>query len=307
MTHSALVVGFGGGGSRLVAGARRLLGVDCLVVSPDHRDAVDGCRFVHVPCRTLANPSVHAIRGAAGEVAGLLRAHLAGYDTVIMAANLAGRSGAALAPMVSAACRDLGKQAISFVIMPFRYEKDRIFNAGVSLRRIRRDSACTIILDNDSMLECNPDLDQQSCYMVGNGALFSIMDSLGRADISGDCIVSAGRPRASSEESLRDSIKMLYETAPPRAVKRSILYITGSAPVGVIESVSRLTEGITDAPVEVVSGGAGPDGVVLASATGTVSKFDEYDPLGVIPEDRVLDWDDPDSSANIDLDLYRLP
>ena len=307
MDHSALVVGLGGGGSRLAAGARGILGADCLVVSPDHGDMVDGCDFVHVPSRTLVNPSVHAIRGAAGEVAGKLRARVANYDTVIMAANLAGRSGAALAPLVSAACRDLEKQAISFVIMPFRYEKDRIFNAGVSLRRVRRDSACTIILDNDSMLECNPDLGQQSCYAVGNGALLCIMDSLGRAGISGDCIVSAGRPRASPEESLRDSIKMLYETAPPRAVKKSILYIAGSAPVGVIESVSRLTEGITDAPVEVVSGGAGPDGVVLASATGTLSKFDEYDPLGVIPEDRVIDWDDPDSSVDVDLGLYRLP
>lgn len=301
-----LVVGVGGGGSRLAATARTVLRSDCIVVSADSGDVVDGCDTLHVSCGALANPSVHSIRGAAPGAMNKLRSRVSRYDAVVMMANLAGRSGAALSPLVSAACKDLGKRIYSFGIMPFRYEKDRMFQAALSLRRVRLHSDCTIMLDNDSMLECNPDLSVQSCYGAGNGALACVVESLGRAVISEDCIVSAGRTGCDTQESLRDSIKMLYATAPPSAVKKSIIYVDGSLPVGVIESVSRLTEGVTDAPVEVVQDGTDRGGVVLVSSMGSLSKFERYDPLEMIPEDRTLDRDYPEISVDVDLNLYRM-
>lgn len=303
---SILVIGVGGGGSRLAAIARAILGSDCIVVSADPGDAVDGYDILHVSCGALTNPSVHSIRGAASEMVDELRSRLSGYDAVVMTANLAGRSGAALAPLVSEACRDLGKRTYSFGIMPFRYEKDRMFQASLSLRRVREHSDCTVILDNDSMLECNPGLSVKSCYEVGSGALACVFESLGRAAIPEDCLVSVGRAGCDPQESLRDSIKMLYTTAPPSAIKKSIIYVDGSLPVGVIESISRLTEGVTDAPVEVVQDGTGRGGVVLVSSTGSISKFEGYDPLEMIPEDRTLDRDCPEISVDVDLNLHRI-
>ncbi len=304
--RSILVVGVGGGGSRLAAIARTLLGSDCIVVSADPGDAADGCDILHVSCGVLANPSVHSIRGAASEVMDELRSRVSGYDAVVMTANLAGRSGAAISPLVSEACRDLGKRTYSFGIMPFRYEKDRMFQAALSLRRVRAHSDCTIILDNDSMLECNPDLSVKSCYEAGNGALACVFESLGRAAIPGDCLVSAGRTGCDPQESLRDSIKMLYTTAPPSAVKKSIIYVDGGLPVGVIESISRLTEGVTNAPIEVVQDGTDRGGVVLVSSMGSLSKFEGYDPLEMIPKDRTLDRDHPEISVDVDLNLYQM-
>lgn len=304
MKGGGLVVGIGGAGSRLAARAARTLHLECVAVSADASDRVPGYRFIHVKCGALANPSVHSIRGAAQPALRDLEGMSEGHDTVLLAANLAGRTGAALAPLVSGAFA--GRHLMSFVVMPFGYEADRLFQAGIALARIREDSHSTVILDNDSMLECNPDLSVDSCYEAGNGALVGVMGSAGRAALAGDCVVSAGPEGRDADESMRDSIKMLYETAPPHSVKRSVLYMSGSVPVGVVESISRLTRGITDAPVTVVTGASSRSGVVLVSATDALAKFEGYDPLSVIPRDRTLDWEEPESSVHADLGLYQL-
>jgi len=46
--------------------------------------------------------------------------------------------------------------------------------------------------------------------------------------------------------------------------------------------------------------------VVLLTSVEGETRFDRYDPLGFIPKDNVLDWDEPDASVKIDLDLDQI-
>ena len=91
--------------------------------------------------------------------------------------NLAGKTGSAIAPVVSEICKESEAGLVSFAIMPFKYEKDRIFNSGVSLKRVRENSECTIVLDNDALLESNPDLSAKSCYDIANSAIMHVVKS----------------------------------------------------------------------------------------------------------------------------------
>lgn len=298
-----LVVGLGGGCFRLAVNAQEELVSDCVLMSADPRDDTRGRRSAVVSC-DLVNPSVHSIRAAASGIMEALESDVSGYDTVFVMANLAGRSGAALSPLVTSVCRRLEKKTVTFAIMPFRYEKDKTFQAGLALKRVRENSDCTVILDNDSILECNPDLSPEMCYGMGDGALLQVVKSFGAAGLSDSCVVSPGRGRGDIEESLRDSLKVLYETSPMQEVKKSIMYVSGSVPVGAIQSASSLAEGATCTPVEVVADDT--SGIVLVSSTETLSKFARYDPLGVIPKDRALDWDEPDGLIGLGLDLYQL-
>ena len=59
--------------------------------------------------------------------------------------------------------------------MPFKFEKERIFQSGVALKRIRKDSRCTIVVDNDALLDSNPDLTQKQCYDISNKAIENMM------------------------------------------------------------------------------------------------------------------------------------
>ena len=111
------------------------------------------------------------------------------------------------------------------------------------------------------------------------------------------------------EESLRDSLKMLYQNTSPNTVKSSMVYVTGgeNIPVGVINSIKNLSNGITNESNSQINISSSDESkVVMLSSVQTMTKFDNYDPLGMIPKDQTLDWDTPDCSIDCKLDLYQL-
>jgi cell division protein FtsZ len=254
---------------------------------------------------------VQLIRGSTYKASEEIRSKIAKYSTVVLMSNMAGKAGSAIAPVVSEICKESDKGLISFAIMPFKYEKDRIFNSGISLKRIREDSECTIVLDNDSLLESNPDLSPKACYDIANSAIMHVVKSLGTSEISNETsILTTSKDGQNIEDSLRDSLKMLYGNAPPNSVKRSMLYVVGGSniPVGVINSITSLTTGIvseSSSEIDMTSNSDNSKVVMLSSIQG-MTKFDNYDPLGMIPQEDTLDWSTPDCSIDCELDLYQL-
>ena len=103
---------------------------------------------------------------------------------------------------------------------------------------------------------------------------------------------------------------MLYDNTSPNAVKKSILYVSGgeNIPVGVINSISNLTSGVlNDSNSQVdLSSTSDESKIVMLSSVQGMTKFDNYDPLGVIPQEDTLDWSTPDCSIDCKLDLYQL-
>jgi cell division protein FtsZ len=306
-----LVIGLGGAGSKLAIQAKEALNSDCLIISNDQKDLQSGCSSIKVSTDSVINPSVQLIRGSAYKVADQIKSKISNYSTIILMTNLAGKTGSAISPVVSEICRESDKGLVSFAIMPFKYEKDRIFNSGVSLKRVKANSECTIVLDNDSLLESNPDLSPKTCYDIANNAIMHVIGSLKSSEIPNQTnILTTSKDGQNLEESLRDSLKMLYEDAPPNAVKRSMLYVVGgnNIPVGILNSITNLTSGIlseSSAQVDLTSSSNESKIVMLSSIQG-MTKFEKYDPLGMIPQENTLDWSQPDCSIDYKLDLYQL-
>ncbi len=311
MKEPILVIGLGGIGSKLAIQAKDSINSDCLIISNDAKDFSSENSSIHVSTDSVVNPSVQLIRGSTYKVADEIKSKIAAYSTVVLMSNLAGKAGSAIAPVVSEICKESDKGLISFAIMPFKYEKDRIFNSGVSLKRVRENSECTVVLDNDSLLESNPDLSPKACYDIANSAIMHVVESLGSSEISSETnILTTSKEGQNIEDSLRDSLKMLYGNAPPNAVKRSMLYVVGGSniPVGVLNSITNLTSGILNegnSQVDMTSTSDESKVVMLSSIQG-MTKFDNYDPLGMIPQEDTLDWSTPDCSIDCKLDLYQL-
>ena len=306
-----LVIGLGGVGSKLAINAKDSINSDCLLISNDAKDFATESNSIHISTDSVINPSVQLIRGSTYKASEEIKSKIAKYSTVVLMSNMAGKAGSAIAPVVSEICKESDKGLISFAIMPFKYEKDRIFNSGISLKRIREDSECTIVLDNDSLLESNPDLSPKACYDIANSAIMHVVKSLETSEISNETsILTTSKDGQDIEDSLRDSLKMLYGNAPPNSVKRSMLYVVGGSniPVGVINSITSLTAGIvseSNSEIDMASNSDNSKVVMLSSIQG-MTKFDNYDPLGMIPQEDTLDWSTPDCSIDCELDLYQL-
>jgi len=308
LTEPILLIALGGVGSRLADKAKESLNSDCLLISHDQKDLTSE-NSIKISTKSVVNPSTHLIRGSALEASDEIKKNIENYSTVILLSNLAGKSGAGIGPIISRICRQEQKNLLSFSIMPFKFEKERIFQSGIALKRIRQDSQCTIVIDNDAMLDSNPDLTQNQCYDIANKAMESMMHSIKSSEISSDTnIMSTSKINNDIETSLKDSLRMLYEDAPPNSIKRSMLYVYGgnNIPVGVLNTISNITGGTFDEDSTHVEMSSEETKVVMLSSIEGETKFDKYDPLGIISQENTIDWDEPECSIDCELDLKQL-
>lgn len=307
-----LVIGIGGAGCRLALDIKKKIGYDCLLISHDAKDLDREDSKILINTSPIINPSAYLIRGISFGLRGPIEEKISKYSTIIIIANLAGKSGAALAPVISQVGKESGKNILSFGIMPFKFEKDRIFFSGVSLKRLKTNSDCTIIIDNDALLESNPDLTPDACNVITNSALLHVVSTLKNSSLpSQTSILSTSKDISDVETSLRDSIKMLYEDAPPNSIKSALMYVVGGnkVPVGVLNSMVNTISGIfgddsTRVSMSITAGERSK--VVLLTSIEGETRFDRYDPLGFIPKENMLDWDEPDASIKIDLNLDQI-
>ena len=104
-------------------------------------------------------------------------------------------------------------------------------------------------------------------------------------------------------------MRMLYEDAAPNNIKRSMLYVYGGSkiPVGMINSISNIVGGIfQDDNTQVDMSSSDNTNVVMVSAIQGETRFDKYDPLGIISQDKTIDWDEPECSIDYPLDIPQL-
>ena len=308
LTEPILIIGLGGVGAKLAEKAKESLNSDCLLISHDQKDLTPE-NSIKISTKSVVNPSAHLIRGSTLETLDEIKKNISNYSTIILMSNLAGKAGIGIGPIISKICKEEEKNLLSFAIMPFKFEKERIFQSGIALKRMREDSHCTIVLDNDALLDSNPELTLKQCYEISNKAIDSVMLSLKSSEISDDTnILSVSKTSNDIEISLKDSLRMLYEDVPPNSIKRSMLYVYhgSNIPVGVLNSISNITGGIFDEDSMHVDMSSEESKVVMLSSVQGEIRFDKYDPLGMIPSENTIDWDEPDCSIDCKLNLKQL-
>jgi len=308
LTEPILVIGLGGVGTRLAKKTKKSLNSDCLMISHDQND-ITAENSIKISTKSVVNPSTHLIRGSTLETSDEIKKNITNYSTIILMSNLAGKAGTGIGPIVSKICKQEQKNLLSFAVMPFKFEKERIFQSGIALKRIRQDSQCTIVVDNDALLDSNPDLTQKQCYDISNNAIESMVHSLKSSEISDNTnILSTSKTADDIEVSLKDSLRMLYEDAPPNSIKRSMLYVygDGNIPVGILNTISNITGGTFDEDSTHIEMSSEESKVVMLSSIQGETKFDKYDPLGIISSEKTIDWDEPECSIDCELDLKQL-
>ena len=308
LTEPILIIGLGGVGTRLAEKTKKSLNSDCLMISHDQND-LTAENSIKISTKSVVNPSIHLIRGSTLETSDEIKKNITNYSTIILMSNLAGKAGTGIGPIVSKICKQEQKNLLSFAVMPFKFEKERIFQSGIALKRIREDSQCTIVVDNDALLDSNPDLTQKECYDISNNAIESVMHSLKSSEISDNTnILSTSKTADDIEVSLKDSLRMLYEDAPPNSIKRSMLYVygDGNIPVGILNTISTITGGTFDEDSTHVEMSSKESKVIMLSSIQGETRFDKYDPLGIISQEKTIDWDELECSIDCELDLKQL-
>lgn len=303
-------------GIKLAIHSSRRLDCKCVLISNDKKDLDDNYFSILIHSDVGINPSTYRLRSLAESSAKIIKSAIDGYKTVIVFANLAGRSGTAIAPIV---CREskstYGNVTLSIAIMPFKFEKDRIFQAGVSLSRVQKYSDSTIILDNDSLLENNPDLSAEQCYQVTNDALYDVIYSSFTRHVQPDLslLCTSTTNKLDAESSAKDSLSMLSGIVDLGSSKKVILHMIGgqrwqlSTVNSVVNNLHNTFENDTFEGISTYLTDSNETKTHLIASVAGKTKFDNYDPLAqIIPVENVLDWDEMDSSPEIEIAIPNL-
>jgi cell division protein FtsZ len=199
--------------------------------------------------------------------------------------------------------------------MPFKFEKNRIFHAGISLKRVRDLSNATIVIDNDALLDNNPDSSSQECYEITNRSVYEVISSISKGYIKPNMsLLGISKISAvNAESSARDSLGMLLESVDPTSTRRAIIHVIGGeeVPIGVLSSLVGNLQGVfkegTDTAISVSLSNSDNLGVHLMASIEGKTRFDKYDPISeLIPKENVLDWDEMDSAPDIEIKIPDL-
>lgn len=304
----ALLIGIGKIGKNIISKLNNMEH-DFLLIS-NHRDDLEVYNSLHVDCKSWINPSSYKIRSFLEIHKEEICSKLSGYETIILVTSLAEKSGIAIAPIVSHIAKSiLDKTVISLVTMPFGHEKDRLFQASISLKRISLNSDINFVVDNDAYVEINPHLTVEDCSKITNEIVLNIVKLIPEITLNlGTNLVSGTLKENSIEVGIKDLIAQLYSSLGTSSITKSILYVNGARnePIGrlneILSNFQNTMEGDTNDVSFVITDSSRNNMHLIASIKGR-TKFDSYDPLNLIPDENVLDWDIPESHPNIDLVL----
>ena len=312
LRHPFLIVGIGSVGSKLARDAGAALECACVQLSSDKKDFDALGDSIKIDTAGHVVPTIQILRSTAQASRTAIKARIESHKTVIVVSNLAGTNGPAIAPMVCELAKEAGATVVSIAIMPFGFEKERIFASGVALKRLRDKSDSTIIADNDSFLENNPELSVPECFAILNKSIMHVLNSIKSRALNKDISLLCAGGHSEQESSLEGCVSMLYRNFDaPSAIKRAVIYVENpELSVGSIAKLSSFAEGVFaevgHPQVELARTVSGVGSQVHMLASGfQKTRFDCYDPLSeIIPPQNVIDWEEPDCVVDAQLSLF---
>ncbi|HZO10696.1 MAG TPA: hypothetical protein VFB48_01140 [Nitrososphaeraceae archaeon] len=308
LRNPALLIGIGKIGKDIIS-KLNYVEHDFLLISNNKGD-LEVSSSVHIDCKSWINPSTYKIRSFLESHKEEICSKLSEYQTIILVTSLGEKAGIAIAPIISHIAKNiLNKRLISVVTMPFGHEKDRLFQASISLKRISLDSDINFVVDNDAYVEINPHLTIEDCSKITDEIVLNAIKLIPQITLNlGTNLVSGTLKENNIEVGIKDLIAQLYSSLGTSSITKSVLYVNGARnePIGrlneMLSNFQNSMEGDTNDVSFVVTDSSRNNMHLIASIKGR-TKFDSYDPLNLIPDENILDWDIPESHPNINLPL----
>lgn len=309
-----LVIGIGGSGSKIATSIYKKLDSECLLISTYEEDLKNVVKSIKITTDQIINPSINTIKSYTYKTKDKIKKIIDKYNTIVIIANLSGNNGNGIAPILSQICHSAKKNIVSLVIMPFGFEKNRLFISNVSLKHLRRNSDCMMIFDNNALLDSNPNLTASECHEISSDTMNKIIHLLKSPELSRDTnLVTTSKNMNSFELMLTDSLKMLYKNVKPENVTQTIVHVLLSKNSKLLDVnyISNIIENIYNCNNVVTasySKSTNMPKIILVAAikNNHDMNFNKYDPLESIPTSNKIDCNDMEYNTNCKLPLYQL-
>jgi cell division GTPase FtsZ len=251
---------------------------------------------------------------------------LQGARTVVIVAGLGGVVGSTLAPWAAQVAQDIGATTLAMVLMPFRFERHKHFQAALALRRLRRICESIVVVDNDEILAQLGEIPALEAFATVNHRIAAAIDRLlasqrpGRIGIGLQKLlqltergryailsIAHAASAGTAEEAVRHAVDAVYRGCEADRIDRVVLLLGGSdrptateLDTSVNHVISVLGRGSLQLEYGLYRESRNGPAAVLLAAGFTQTKFDRYDPLGTVLGPGALD-DAPEVTLGVDL------
>ncbi len=301
--HGLLIIGVGETGSKITLDIIKEVNSEYLLLNTK-KNSKYITKNIMIDITSWINPPIHKIRESFLEKRDKISAIINNYNNIIIIGNLASKFGIALIPLLTNILHKMGdKKIFSFVIMPFGFEKGKIFNSGVSLSFINNYSNSTVIVDNNSFLKNNPELSFPECFRITNNAIKDIIISSCEKGFPNDFNVIATCKESDNIEKVFSNSLTMFNNSNIKTIEKTFMFIyPAKEKIDKIDSIIKTVERISnesDNEINIIS--SNTDNLTkihLMSKTNDLL-FSEYDPLNqFIPINNFLDFE-PETNQDI--------
>ncbi len=231
---------------------------------------------------------------------------------VVVISGLGKTVGSSVSPIIACKLKEAGKKVFGIAIMPFKFEKNRLFKAAVGLRKLKNSCEGVIIIDNEDFIEKAPETPLLKAYELENdwiskfiSNLFGLKEKYCISEnevnefmhVNKNNILAIGKaegPIMAEEATLKVSNAIRKQSE--SAVKNLLMFVVGwkEISLGDVSTIVSTLKGTTLCEGEVRTGyylNNGRDITLYALAAVESTRFDDWDPISSILTGRELDLD----------------
>ncbi len=299
--HDLLIIGVGETGSKITMDVIKEINSQYLLLNTKKNSKYISNNII-IDTVSWIKPPISKIRESFFEQIDKISAIVENHSNILIIGNLASKFGIAIIPLLTNILKIGGKEIFSFVIMPFGFEKRKIFLSGVSLSFINNYSKSTVIIDNNSFLKNNPELSFPECFRITNNAIKDIIISSYHKGFPSEFNVIATCKESDNIEDVFSNSLAMFNNSNIETIKKSFMFIyPAKEKIDKIDSIIKTTERITndiDNEIDIISNTDNLAKIHLLIQTNN-SMFSSYDPLNqFIPPNNFLDFE-PETNQNI--------
>ena len=301
--HNLLIIGVGEAGSKITLDTIKEINSDYLLLNTK-KNSKYITKNITIDTLSWINPSIYKIRESFINQLDKVLPFIDKYINIIIIGNLASKFGIAIIPILTNILyQNKGKEIFSFVIMPFGFEKNKIFHSGTSLSFTTNFSNSTIVVDNNSFFKNNPELSIPECYRITNNAIKDIIISYCKKGFPNEFnVIATCKESEKIEYAFSNSMSMLNDINIKTIEKTFMIIYPAKEKIDKIDSIIKTIEKITDNTENEVN--------IISDENNNLSKmhlvtktnnliFSSYDPLNkIISKDNILDFE-PEINCNI--------
>jgi cell division protein FtsZ len=310
-TLKTCIIGVGNAGIKITNQVLEKVNLDYLFLGNHSSTVSDFGNKIEITNPSRINPSLDQIRKTLLEATDDILSKVNQYQSIIIVGNLASQFGSAVLPVLSQMLRNnMNRELICITILPFGFEKEKLFRCGVSLSFLCKFVNSVIVIDNNAIIRNGNDISIEQCYKITNTAIVDIIvQSVTKSFPEKFNFVISNRSTKGIKNAFIETMAQLTQKIDINSVQKCSLYLYQpnekiSIMKNVIETANNL---LSEAELEVnilEEGNETTKCHILVKTNKDI--VSGYDPLNfLIPKKNILDFEPEIAMDDIQLPYFN--